>query len=310
MSVDASEGSDVFRASGGDGEMTSLGSRERSSPIKEGDLKEERDLEKRAVQSFWNETSCGEVYAVGETEMQRFDSEEAERYRLEPYIAAFARFPGGEGLEVLEVGVGRGVDHLQWARAKPMRLVGIDLTPRAVSVTRRRLAVKGFPHVVFVGDAENLPFHDGSFDLVYSYGVLHHSPDTKKAVREVWRVLRPGGECRVMIYHRNSPVGWLLWLRYAGLAGRPSISLTEIYARCLESPGTKAFTKDQARDLFGDFSSVDLRVKLGFGDLLLGGVGQRHRGFALAVAKLLWPRWLLKHFDGRLGLGLLVEARK
>ncbi|RJR31829.1 MAG: class I SAM-dependent methyltransferase [Desulfobacteraceae bacterium] len=265
---------------------------------------------KRQLQAFWNEASCGEVYAVGETEAQRLDRQEAERYRLEPYISSFARFHEGKGIAVLEVGIGMGADHLQWARECPARLVGIDLTPRAVAITSRRLDMHGFPKLVFLGDAENLPFLDHSFDLVYSYGVLHHSPDTRKATHEVRRVLRPGGKARIMIYHRNSPVGWLLWIRYAGFSGQWRTPLSEIYSRHLESPGTKAFTKKEAKELFPDFSIVNLRVRLSFGDLLQGEVGQRHRGFALSVAKRLWPSWILKRLDGWIGLCLFVEAQK
>ena len=76
---------------------------------------------------------------------------------------------------------------------------GVDLTQRGVDLTRERLALEGLEAEVRVADAEALPFEDASFDIVYSWGVLHHSPNTQQAVNEVHRVLKPGGVARVMI---------------------------------------------------------------------------------------------------------------
>ncbi|TAJ98622.1 MAG: class I SAM-dependent methyltransferase [Chloroflexota bacterium] len=265
---------------------------------------------KDRVRDFWNEASCGEVYADGESVRDRLEAQAKARYYLEPYIFDFARFADGKDRDVLEIGVGMGADHLEWAKAGPAKLVGVDLTPRAVDHTRSRFRVAGYRPSVFVADAEQLPFAAESFDLVYSYGCLHHSPNTAQAISEVFRVLRKDGTARIMIYHSASLVGALLWVRYALLRGKPFVSLKEIYARHLESPGTQAFNKAEARQLFKQFEHVNLRVKLGFGDLLLGDVGQRHQGAALSLAKALWPRWLLRRFDGLVGLGLLIEARK
>ena len=117
--------------------------------------------------------------------------------------------------DVLEVGVGMGSDHVRWARSRPRRLAGIDLTPRAVKWTQRRLEAEDLGSDLQIADAENLPFPDTSFDIVYSWGLLHHTPDTAAAFREVHRVLRPGGKARVMIYHSRSMVGAILWTRRA-----------------------------------------------------------------------------------------------
>src|SRR6185437_8873642 len=118
------------------------------------------------------------------------------RYSIEPYIADFAQFATARGRDVLEVGVGIGADHAEWARNGPRTLTGIDLTPRAIDHTQARLAILDRQSRLLVGDAENLPFPGESFDIVYSWGVLHHSPDTISAIREVHRVLRRGGQAR------------------------------------------------------------------------------------------------------------------
>lgn len=200
------------------------------------------DARKAEVHRFWEAASCGEIYAEGGNPEEKLRQHAEARYRLEPYIRDFARFGEGSGQDVLEIGVGMGADHLEWARSGPRHLAGIDLTPRAVTWTARRLGGYGLKSDLREGDAENLPFPDGSFNIVYSWGVLHHSPDTPRAFHEAHRVLRPGGTLRVMIYHRPSIVGAMLWARYGLAAGRPGRSMQEIYAHHLESPGTKGYT--------------------------------------------------------------------
>src|SRR5215831_11807168 len=139
---------------------------------------------KQAVHDFWQRASCGEeAYARGSSSRERLEAQARARYELEPYIRQFARFESGRGLDVLEVGVGMGADHLEWARHMPRSLSGIDLTERAIAHTATRLALYGLRSDLRVADAENLPFPAASFDLAYPWGVLHHSPDTPRAVR-------------------------------------------------------------------------------------------------------------------------------
>ena len=170
------------------------------------------------------------------------------------------------------MGVGLGADHQRFAAAGA-RLTGVDLTERAIEHTRQRLAASGLRSQLQTADAENLPFADNTFDVVYSWDVLHHSPNTPKAIDQVWRVLRPGGSAWVMIYHTYSIVGYMLWMRYALLAGRPGRTLADVYAQHLESPGTKAYTVDQARKLFARFSEVEIETVLTHGDLLTSAAG-------------------------------------
>jgi ubiquinone/menaquinone biosynthesis C-methylase UbiE len=106
--------------------------------------------------------------------------------------------------------VGLRADHAEWAKASPRTLVGIDLTSRGIECTRIRFDLFNLRSKLLVADAETLPFASESLDIVYSWGVLHHTPRTEDAVREVARVLRPGGMARIMIYHRYSLVGAML----------------------------------------------------------------------------------------------------
>lgn len=267
------------------------------------------DESKKSVHDFWNEASCGEQLYLEGSDESGYLAQMRKRYELEPYIEDFAGFVESENLNVLEIGVGLGADHQRFAQAGAC-LTGIDLTERAVEHTRKRLQLFGLNTDLRVADAESLPFADESFDLVYSWGVLHHSPKTADAINEVWRVLRCGGRARVMIYHKYSLVGYMLWLRYALLAGKPWLSLGDIYSHHLESPGTKAYTVDEARRLFQRFAEVKISTVLTHGDLLESEAGQRHRGWLLSAAKRLWPRRLLRTVLPGHGLFMLIEARK
>jgi len=265
--------------------------------------------EKKAVQEFWQRASCGEdLYLAGLSE-DDYRAHARHRYTLEPYIERFAEFGQTRGKRVLEIGVGLGADHQRFAEAGAV-LTGIDLTPRAVEHARRRLGLFGLQSSLSTGDGEALPFASESFEVVYSWGVLHHSPDTPLAIREVHRVLVPGGEARIMVYHTWSLVGYMLWLRYGLGRLRPWTSLREIYATYLESPGTKAYTEAEARELFAAFSQVEIETVLTHGDLLESAAGQRHRGMILRLARLLWPRPILRRLFRGHGLFMLIKATK
>lgn len=115
---------------------------------------------------------------------------------------------------------------------------------------------------------------------------------------------------KIMIYHKWSLVGYMLWVRYALFALKPWRSLDEVYAHHLESPGTKAYTIVQAKQLFSEFDTVEIRTILTHGDLLESQAGQRHQGILLILGRKFWPRTLLKRLFPRSGLFMLIEAKK
>src|ERR1041385_186520 len=138
-----------------------------------------------------------------------FDAIERHRYaEYAPWMQRVMGFDRFRGARLLEIGCGMGTDLLQFARGGA-RCTGIDLTTRSVEITRHRFALYAARGVFMIADGEPLPFASESFDVVYSNGVLHHTPDTLGAIREVHRVLRPGGVAKVMLYHRNSLNYWI-----------------------------------------------------------------------------------------------------
>jgi SAM-dependent methyltransferase len=252
---------------------------------------------KERVRAFWQEHPCGTKFADAEPGSPRFyELVEEHRYTKEWHIPAAANFSSATGLKVLEIGCGLGTDGAQFAKAGA-DYTGVDLTEAAVELARKRFEISNLPGKFQTADAENLDFANESFDLVYSHGVLHHTPDTARAVREIHRVLRPGGRAVVMLYHRDSynyrvnisvlrRAGARLLKSESGIrfvnriTGEPLESLRE-HARLLQNgeenylkpdeflsqntdgagnPLARAYSTKEARELFKDFSDVELRI--------------------------------------------------
>lgn len=104
------------------------------------------------------------------------------------------------GIKVLEIGCGSGA-HLQLLAEAGADVTAIDLTPKAIELSKKRLELYNLKADVFNMDAEAMSFSDSSFDFVWSWGVIHHSANTPKIISEIYRVLKPGGEVRVMVYN-------------------------------------------------------------------------------------------------------------
>jgi ubiquinone/menaquinone biosynthesis C-methylase UbiE len=265
---------------------------------------------KQTVHDFWNDASCGENMLMrGDSLREQFQNQMKTRYEWEPEILSFTEFEKHRGKKVLEIGVGLGADHQKWAEAG-VNLSGIDLTERAIQNTQRRFEVFGLKSDLRVADAENLPFADNSFDVVFSWGVLLYCPDIHRAMEEVRRVLKPGGVAIMMLYNTYSMVGYMLWVRYALLRLRPWRSLKEIYHYHLESEGTQAFSVKEVQEMLHNFSSVEVDINLSHGDLLTSGAGQRHEGILLDIARAIWPRSLIRRFFPSHGLFIKIKAQK
>lgn len=198
--------------------------------------------EKDVVARFWEQEACGERYG---------DRQEEVRYRLEPEILRTARFESGRGLNVLEVGVGMGADLVRWARSGAA-VVGVDLTQRATTLSKARLNQERLQGIVLRADAERLPFADSQFDILWSWGVLHHTPEADRALIEATRMLKRGGRFAVMVYHRRSWLALAAWTRWGLLRGRPSMTLTDAVAH-VESAGTRAYTRQEIRSLLAPY---------------------------------------------------------
>ena len=209
--------------------------------------------------------------------------------RLYPY----ARY---RGRRVLEVGCGQGGMAALWAE-RGVQLTAVDLNPDAIAATQERFAQRGLAGEIRQVDARSLPFEDGTFDYAYSWGVLHHSPDLARSVKEMMRVLRPGGEFGIMLYNRHSILYWYQILYLEGLlhAERRFLSPLQLASRYGDgdrqegNPHTWPVTVGEMRELFGPYSSrLDVRV---LGTDIVPILKLMMPGVTRLIPEIVWKAW-------------------
>jgi SAM-dependent methyltransferase len=168
--------------------------------------------------------------------------------------------------DVLEIGVGMG-SHAQLLAPRARSFTGVDLTQYAVNSTTRRMQQFGLdrPNIKILRmDAEKLEFDDNSFDLVWSWGVIHHSSNTRQVLKEIHRVLRPGGIATTMVYHRNFWNYYIYSGFFGGVVKRHLFKSGSLHAvRQTEIDGALArfYTIPEWKDLVSEFFTVeDVRI--------------------------------------------------
>ncbi|MCX5705621.1 MAG: class I SAM-dependent methyltransferase [Candidatus Omnitrophica bacterium] len=222
-----------------------------------------------------------------------------DRYRVanEPYVVPLIKELSGSKGRVLEVGCGLGADLRNFAE-RGMSAVGLDLSFDNVRLTKSGFNYCGLTGSMVNSDAENLPFKDNCFDAYYSFGVLHHTPDTSKAVDEAYRVLKNGGKCTIMLYHKGYAY---LYINLRFGFKRLFISEEKLISEHYDfTPLSKMFSRKDATPLFKKFKKIDFEVTT----FAYGGVDVN--------SKLKWLHRLLgnKFLMNRLGQFLVIKAEK
>jgi ubiquinone/menaquinone biosynthesis C-methylase UbiE len=205
------------------------------------------------------------------------------------------------GEDVLEIGGGLGTDLAQFAK-HGARVTDLDLSSGHLAHAQENFRLRGLEGRFIHHDAETLPFPDNSFDLVYSNGVLHHTPNTEHVVAEIFRVLRPGGKVIAMFYAEDSLNYWRNIVLVHGIRETflDQYSIGEVMSRTVERseigarPLVKVYTRRRLRELFGDFSRISITKR----QLIEGEVPRRLSRIPV--------RWL-----GRaMGWNLVIKAHK
>jgi ubiquinone/menaquinone biosynthesis C-methylase UbiE len=219
---------------------------------------------KTTVHDYWNNQPCGTQFTNEQRGTKEFfEAVERHRYATQPYAESLCKFKAFRGKSLLEIGCGLGTDLLQFARNGAL-VTGVDLTEESVALAQKRFELYGVQGTFRTADAENLPFADNSFDVVYSFGVLHHTPNTQKAIDEVYRVLKPGGDIVIMLYHKHSLHVWLgvpLYFLYGLTKGK--LWGYEEWVRIYDgkdNPLGKAYSRGELRKMFSRFKDVNFKV--------------------------------------------------
>jgi SAM-dependent methyltransferase len=210
------------------------------------------------------------------------------------------------GKDVLEIGCGTGV-HARLLAEAGANVTAVDLTPTAVELTRRRLAHHGLKADMREADAEQLPFPSAAFDFVWSWGVIHHSHDTTRAIAELARVLRPGGRLAFMVYHRNSITFWVNYVLIRGVlqGGLLREGPDELANRWSDGVVARHYTRRSLAAALDPYFA-DIRTSV------MGQIGEavplpaRLRGRVAGLVPLPARRALLRRF----GWFLVADARR
>jgi len=215
------------------------------------------DVAIQSVRDYWNRRPCNIRHSTAEIGTKEyFDQVEARKYLVEPHIPAFAEFDKWRGKKVLEIGCGIGTDTMNFARAGA-QVTAVDLSGESLNLAKKRAEVFGLSdRTSFIeADAENLSefVEPQKFDLVYSFGVIHHSPHPEKIIKQISEnFVQPGSTLKLMVYYRYSwKVFWMLLQEKMQFW-----KLDEIIAKHSEAqtgcPVTYSYTKKTVKDLIGD----------------------------------------------------------
>lgn len=258
---------------------------------------------KKKIQEYWTKNVPGwDVISKEYDPKQRefYTAADNLRYQYDSYIPALLESFVHEGELLLEIGCGLGSD-TRFIAKKKSNIISLDLSFNNVYLTKMGSKLLGIDNNRGVcADGENLPFKDNSFDKVYSFGVLHHTPNTGRAINDIYRILKPNGRCLVMLYHKGYAYYFLL-LRYFHLF------IGSKFKRCSDgllsnydhTPLSRLYSKEEIKDLFSKFNNIEIEITT------YGGI-QRHR-LLKYIYNLLNKNFFLMN---RLGSFAVIKAKK
>jgi ubiquinone/menaquinone biosynthesis C-methylase UbiE len=262
------------------------------------------------VKQYWDGRPCNIRHSpkpIGTREY--FEEVEKRKYSVEPHIPGFANFPRWRGKEVLEIGCGIGTDSVNFVR-NGANLTIVELSSESLAITKKRLELEGLHANLVNGNAEELDQllpPDKQFDLIYSFGVIHHTPAPERVVRAIAERLQPNGELRLMMYARHS---WKVFWIYSRYLWREPWNHRRLVAKYSEaeigSPVSYIYSRREVRALLHGFEIVSMTKDHIFPYRIADYVQYRYvRNWYFRWMPNSWFRWL----ERRLGWHLLIVAR-
>ena len=223
-----------------------------------------QDIAIGEVRDFWNRRPCNIRHSTkGIGSREYFDEVEARKYLVERHIPGFAEFERWKGKRVLEIGCGIGTDTMNFARAGA-DVTAVDLSEKSLEIARQRAAVFGLSNIQFYhGNAEELTsFVPGrGYDLIYSFGVIHHTPHPERVIQQLRLCSHPGTALKIMVYHRNSWKALQILLREGHGAFWKFSELLERHSEAQTgTPVTYSYTPRSVRDFLSGFAVDSVAV--------------------------------------------------
>lgn len=263
-----------------------------------------------AVRKYWDNRPCNVRHSARPIgSLAYFDEVEERKYLVEPHIPRFAEFDRWAGKRVLEVGCGIGTDTTNFARAGA-HVVAVDLSPASLALAKLRASLYGQDITHLEADAEYLESYvAGRFDLIYSFGVIHHSPNPPKILAGTRRLIDPDGTLKIMVYNRHSWKALWIILRYGW--GR-IWKARELLAKYSEAetgcPVTHTYTRKEAVRMVEEagYEVTDVSIDHIFPYRIRDYV--RYRYVKTWYWRLVPPR-VFRMLERRFGWHLMITAR-
>jgi SAM-dependent methyltransferase len=261
------------------------------------------------VREYWDSRPCNIRHSArpfGTREY--FDEVEARKYFVEPHIPAFAQFSRWKGKKVLEIGCGIGTDSTNFARAGA-DLTAVELSEQSLEVCRKRFEVYGLKARFYKANSERLssfvPVEP--YDLIYSFGVIHHTPHPEKVLEEIKKYCRPETEIRLMLYAKWSwKVFWIIFKCGKGAIWKADELVAKYSEAQTGCPISYYYSFKEIRDLLRDYEILELRKDHIFPYLVKKYVNYQYK----KVWYFRWmPRPLFRWLERRFGWHTLVRAR-
>jgi ubiquinone/menaquinone biosynthesis C-methylase UbiE len=220
---------------------------------------------------------------------------------------ALIDFEGLRDKNVLEIGVGCG-SHAELLARHARSFTGIDLTEYAATCTSKRLQLKGLKGVITRMDAEKMSFPDGAFDFIWSWGVIHHSADTRHVLQEMHRVLKPGGRAVVMVYHRSFYNYYFMGAFLRGILLGDILRTRSVHKtiqKATDGALARYYTASEWRELASEFFKVEDVLIYGNKAELIPLPGGRLKNSLIQLI----PDGLGRFFTSRCGLGGFLVSK-
>lgn len=267
------------------------------------------------VQDFWNARPCNLRHSTKLCGTKEYFDEVAERkFFVEPNLVEFADFPSVHGKSVMEIGCGLGTTTIHFAKAGANKVTAIDLSDKSIALAKQSAEVHGFPHLIefYNANAEELSktVPAKKYDLIFSFGVIHHTPHPEKVLEELQQFLAPNGILKVMVYYRFSwKVFWIV-MKYGKCQFWKTAKLVAKYSEAQTGcPVTYIYSKKEAKKLFEaqGYKIVDMAVDHIFPYQIPDYVKYNY----VKVWYFRWmPQKLFRFLEKKLGWHLCITAVK
>lgn len=263
----------------------------------------------KEVQEYWNRRPCNIKHSTKDIGTKEyFDEVEKRKYFVEFHIPEFAQFEKWKDKKVLEIGCGIGTDSINFSRAGA-KLTAVELSEKSLEICKKRFEVYGLAANFHLCNAENLsslvPVEP--YDLIYSFGVIHHTPNPEKVFEEIKKYCHKETEIRIMLYAKYSwKVLWII-LKYGKGAFWKAKELVRQYSEAQENcPVTYCYSFKEVRKLMKDFEIIEIKK-----DHIFPYIIEKYKNYEY---KWVWyfrwmPKWLFRWLEKRLGWHILIVAK-